>query len=134
MNYEYKTDGKLGIVSLSGTKAFQDAKDAWQEMRAAVERDSLSAILVLDNSVSLLHAFEVIEVESWIRELGFPSNDRFAIVDPRPASLTNNNWFGETVAHNRGQGNIRVFRDEDSARQWLSDTAAAKDAPGRVGR
>ena len=118
MNFEYIPDGDLGIVNLSGEKSFQDAKDAWERIRLAIRDDSLSAILMFDTATSFLKAHEIIELEHWISQNNFPRTVKIAIVDVRPASKTNN-WFGETVARNRGWYYISVFSDEMSAINWL---------------
>jgi hypothetical protein len=62
------------------------------------------------------------ELEGWISLNKFPRTIKIAIVDGRPASQTNN-YFGETVARNRGWYNITVFSDEISARNWLGGAA-----------
>jgi hypothetical protein len=113
MDYDYSADGNVGIVKLSGTKSFRDAKDAWERIRLAIGEDSLSA----------LRGFEVIDLENWITQQGFPRTVKIAIVDSRPDSQSNN-WFGETVARNRGWYNISVFREETSANNWLRAPAS----------
>jgi hypothetical protein len=118
MNYDYKLDNRIGIVTLSGSKTFQDAKNTWEKILQSTKKDSLNAVLMIDTSTSELNPFEVVDLEKWISQNAFPHDVKIAIVDIRERSQTNN-WFGETVARNGGWYNISVFNDEESARRWL---------------
>jgi hypothetical protein len=56
-----------------------------------------------------------------VRDMQFPRDHKVAIIDPGSDAHDSINKFGDDVAYNRGWRNIRVFRDEKIAREWLGE-------------
>ncbi|NTW48518.1 MAG: hypothetical protein HGB19_02050 [Chlorobiales bacterium] len=123
MTFKYRCEGTIGIVELTGSKHFDDAMKTWKTIRLNIEKDRLSAVLLIDHSISSLRPSQVIEIQQWMASEKFPKKLKIAIVDEKMANeKNNNNVFGETVVYNRGWANFKVFNNEASARKWLGLT------------
>lgn len=118
MEWSYTMEGRVGVFRFSGTRDMEAACESWRRIHAAIERDGLEGVLVLDHARSTLTLLQILDLARLLGELGFPQGLRIAIVDPC-ATASSNNAFGETVAHNRGWDRINVYRSEASARRWL---------------
>jgi hypothetical protein len=118
MSINYQNDNNLSVFHLNGEKTFYEAMDVWNRILQAIKLDSPHAVLVHDNSVSKLDCCDVLTIEEWFNEINFPRNFKIAIID---ADLTFNsmNKFADDVVYNRGWFNIKVFKDEAHAREWL---------------
>lgn len=118
ISINYRNENNLGVFRLRGEKTFDEAMDVWKRILLAIQKDNPHAIVIFDNSISRLSCSEVMMIEKWLNEANFPRYQKVAIIDPN-LTTESMNKFGEDVSFNRGWYNIKVFKDEVNAREWL---------------
>lgn len=114
----YHSEGRIGYFKLTGTKELEDARTAWLKFKNCIEQDHLEKLLILDTTFDKLTVLNILELEQLLLAIEFPRSTKVAIVAVN-ISPENMNFFGETVARNRGWPFISVFKSEEAARSWL---------------
>ena len=113
---------KDNILELTLTGAYnrEAALEVWQYLSTGMKAHTCEKALVISRVELVLTRTESADHPEIFKETGIRSHYKIAWV------VTNQNNFGhanfvETVLQNRGYFCARVFRDEESARQWLSE-------------
>lgn len=118
ISINYQNENNIGVFQLIGEKGFKEAMDVWKSILQVIQNDSPYAVLIYDYSFSKLCCSDVLKIEEWLRKSNFPRDQKIAILEPN-LTRKSMNKFGDDVAYNRGWYNIKVFKDESKAREWL---------------
>jgi hypothetical protein len=118
MLFKYRRESDIAVIILEGEKSYNEAKDVWVRIMQTIQQDNPSAVLVYDNSINRINVVDVMSLERFLQDIKFTRVHKVAIIDAdqRQDGI---NQFGETVAINRGWYNIKVFKEETQAREWL---------------
>jgi len=117
--YELRMVGDIAVVTLHGVKTREVGWLIWMRIKAAIEEQRLTKVLILDEMEDRLSAVDIVEMQQELGRSNFPTWTRVAIMDVRRGETDNNNAFGETVSINRGWHHIRVFESTEKALAWL---------------
>lgn len=98
--------------------SYEISRAFWQEIAAKAASIKSDRVLIHEDIQMAVSFAEVFKLASEIPEMGF-GTARIAFVD-RYLEQNEINEFGELVAVNRGV-NGRIFRDVDTAVEWLLD-------------
>lgn len=116
---EFKTDGDLLIVELSGKRLLEHSLAAWDEIvREGEARGAMRLLIIskVQGNHSTLDAYSIAEHAARSR---FAQGRRFALVDPDLESFPISR-FSELVARNRGV-NAKVCNDLEEALAFLQE-------------
>ena len=117
--YQLKMVGDIAVITLHGVKTGEVGWLIWMKIKAAIEEQRLTKVLILDEMEDRTTAADIVDIQKRMAESGFPTTVRIAIMDVRRGETDNNNAFGETVSINRGWQHIRVFESTEKALAWL---------------
>lgn len=105
-------------VNAEGLGSYEGALDLWQRIAQACEKYQCYNILGEQYLFSTLSTHEALNYPALFKKAGITSKHKVAWVDknPRTREMTE---FIRNILTNRLIGNGRLFKDLDSARQWL---------------
>ena len=106
-------------IKVYGQKTDDTMDCIWKEIVSESHRAASKPVLVedyMEGSISPAHFFQL---EKMVKELGLPRSFRVAVADLRTQKGYEDDRFGETVAHNLGWYQIRVFPTVQDAEAWL---------------
>jgi hypothetical protein len=121
ISIDYSHEPNFGRCHISGNANVEDAKKIWNEFFTIIQNDKLTALLIIDDTIKSVGAFDVINIMGWLESIRFPKEIKVAIIDPKVSSSININQFGEVVAQTKGWRNIKAFEDELKAMAWIGD-------------
>jgi hypothetical protein len=119
ISIDYSCESNFGRCHISGNANVDDAKKIWSEFFVIIHNDKLTTLLIIDDTIKSVGAFDVINIMDWLDSIGFPKEIKVAIIDPNVSASTNINQFGEIVARTKGWHNIKAFEDKSKAIAWI---------------
>jgi len=126
MQWKIWCEDKTGIVCIhnKGYLTNDDFKKQVIEASACMSEHGSKLVLV-DYRVlsSEINIFNIYDLPIFYKEIQFPIGARVAFLTSDELSVTQKEHFEffETVCVNTGY-NVKLFKDEDAARKWLSET------------
>ncbi len=110
--------GSYVHVNAEGLGSYDGAVDLWQQVVEACDQHQCYNILGEQYLFCNLSTHEALNYPDLFKKVGITKKHRIAWVDknPRTREMTE---FIRNVLTNRLVGNGRLFRDLDSAKQWL---------------
>lgn len=112
-------------VNAEGLGSYEGALDLWQQVAQVCEQYQCYNILGEQYLFCNLSTHEALNYPDLFKQAGITKKHRIAWVDknPRTREMTE---FIRNVLANRLVGNGRLFKDMDSAKQWLLGQDAEK--------
>jgi len=98
----------------------EDSIGVWKKVAEVCREKGLARILAVCDIPGKLPIFAAFEIAAHPETFGWDHRFKLALVQLHQERLEGS-LFSETVAFNRGY-KLKVFGDEESAVQWLSDT------------
>jgi hypothetical protein len=114
-------------IKIYGQKTSETMDLIWKQIVGESQRSPSKPVLVedyMEGSISPAHFFQI---ERMVRNMGLPRSFRVSVADLRTTRTYDDDRFGETVAHNLGWYQIRVFPTLDEAEAWLDQDAVPLD-------
>ncbi|AWB66610.1 hypothetical protein C2869_09285 [Saccharobesus litoralis] len=105
-------------IQVSGENNFENCKFGWQTLVDTCQQAQQFHCLVegyMDNPLPTMAAYDHVQL---LKDVGLTNKHRVAYVDHNPNTYPAAK-FGETVVHNRGFYNIKIFNKVDDALSWL---------------
>lgn len=114
-------------VSVDGLGSYEGALDLWQQIAQACEQYQCYNILGEQYLFGTLSTHEALNYPTLFKKAGITNKHRVAWVDknPRTREMTE---FIRDVLTNRLVGNGRLFKDLESAKQWLLGQTSSSTA------
>lgn len=118
-------------IKIYGKKTAETMDLIWKRIVSESHRAASKPVLVedyMEGSVSPAHFFQI---ERMVKDMGLSRSFKVAVADLRTRREYDDDRFGETVAHNLGWYQIRVFPTLGEAEAWLGQ-GAPENGPGCV--
>jgi len=116
---DFDQERQILLVKTSGVISWEDKKKLNKEMLAAGRKNNVNAFLVDQKETSFgLSVLEIDRLPSMLKEIGFSSNHKLAILINQDSLKGNLYKFLQNVCLLRSM-QIRVFNDTEKAAAWL---------------
>lgn len=116
---DFDQERQILLVKTSGVISWEDKKKFSEEMLAAGRKNNVNAFLVDQKETSFgLSVLEIDRLPSMLKEIGFSSNHKLAILINQDSLKGNLYKFLQNVCLLRSM-QIRVFNDTEKAAAWL---------------
>jgi hypothetical protein len=116
---EIESIDKFIWIRAFGQKSLQDALSLWQKVAQLCKQNNLTRVLLEDYMTGSLSAFETIQLLENFGKIGMSWEYWVALIAPKSKTEYEDIKLKETVAYNRGWGQIKVFEDLKTATDWL---------------
>ena len=113
-------------VQVSGRDSREASLEVFRLIAAACDEHNCLYALVEAHLTKRVGVMDNYEIPQIIEEAGVTRKHRIAWVDLNPETY-NINYFAETVLHNRGYINVRLFRTVEDGKGWLRDEITAHE-------
>jgi hypothetical protein len=118
---QYDGERKLVLVTAQGSLQHEPLRRMTADVRDAIRQHGAAGVLVdYRQTVSSLEPYEIFERPRILKEVGFPTTVKVAVLF---RILDENTQFLENVYRNKNFP-VRVFADESAAVTWLRERAS----------
>ncbi len=113
-------------VQVHGRDSREASLEILRRIVAACDEHNCLYVLVKAHIINKTGVMDNYDMPQIIEEAGVTRKHRIAWVDPNPETY-NISYFAETVLHNRGYINVRLFRTVADGKGWLRDEITAHE-------